>query len=382
MDQILDIPFAAMSPIARLDDGVLVGGLHDRDGKFVEFAKHVRWGDDILHTGGTAEIPRNDNPPVSPAGLYGGIFFNHFGHFLTESLGRLWAVNDAGLKHLPIYVHALWGKINLENSDGYHAISLVSLGIDLQRIVFIEDHLTIERLYVPKLQFWFRRYGLMNRRFLRFLANSERYIVATMRDSASLPKKIYVSRTRWDRARGVVVGEPDFEAFLRENGYTPIYPESLTLRDQLAHYAAADAVIFAEGSALHGCMLLPGLRAKVAVIRRRAGGPSVDQCYLIGFTQLVVHISEVEKHLYFGMKDWSGVAYVDYEKVSQSLVDLGFLESTFTNWSFVRDEAEKLALSQFGAAAASYQQFDRQAYSSFMSTIQPSQQLDTNFDHG
>lgn len=369
MDEILDIPFATVSPIARLDDGILVGGVHDRDGQFVDFARHDRWGSPITHSGDPEETPGNESLPLSPQGLYGGIFFNHFGHYLTESLGRLWAVNDDALRHLPIYVHLLWGKIDLENSDGYHAISLTSLGIDLKRIVFIKDKLTIERLLVPKLQFWFRQYGFLNPRFLGFLANSERYITATVRQVGPLPKKLYVSRTRWDGARGVVVGEPEFEAFLRGNEYTPIYPETLTLRDQLAHYAAAEAIIFAEGSALHCCMLLPGLRAKVAIIRRRTGGQSVDKGYLIGFTRSIFNIAEVERHLYFGMKDWSGVAYVDYQKVSQSLVDLGFLESTFANWPLLRDDAEILALSQFGAAAAKYPEFDREAYTSFMLTI-------------
>ena len=369
MDEILDIPFAATSPVARLDDGVLVGGVHDRDGKFVQFARHQRWGSELIHSGDAEPTPRPEDLPLSPAGVYGGIFFNHFGHYLTESLGRLWAVNDAALRHLPIYVHPLWGKINLKNSDGYHAISLAALGIDLVRIVFIQGPLTIERLFVPTLQFWFRQYGLLNPRFLSFLAHGERYIAATTQDSASLPKKLYVSRTRWDRARGIVAGEADFEAFLRDHDYTPIYPESMTLRDQLAHYAAAEFIIFAEGSALHSCMMLPGLRAKVAIIRRRAGGDRIEKGYLIGFTRSVFNISEVEKHLYFGMKDWSGVAYVDYERVSRSLVELGFLEATFIQWPVLREAAEKLALTQFGAAAAHYQQFDRDAYSAFMSAL-------------
>jgi hypothetical protein len=222
---------------------------------------------------------------------------------------------------------------------------------------------------VPKLLFWFDNGSLFDVKFLRFLSNAGKFIESQIDNPAVWPKKIYVSRTKWDAARGVVVGEPEFEAYLREQGYTAIYPEALSFREQLTHYAAAERIIFAEGSAMHACVLLPGLKAKVATVLRRGAHESLNRQHSLGFTQEIFSISEVKKHPRFGMKDWSGISYVDYSRVSLSLADIGFVDVPFSRWPEVRGKAEMVAVEKFGTAAAGYPEFDAQAFSAYAATL-------------
>jgi hypothetical protein len=90
MGYIETIGSARITPIKQLADGVLVGGVHYDSGAFVDFAKHRQWGGQVSH-GAADEEMLATAPKTAADGLYGGVFFNHFGHFLTESLGRLWA---------------------------------------------------------------------------------------------------------------------------------------------------------------------------------------------------------------------------------------------------------------------------------------------------
>jgi hypothetical protein len=356
MEKMKELQGAKLTPVQQEKDSVYRGGVHDNQGQIVEGAKHVRWGGRIVHNGANMadfEAGSQNLPP----GIYGGIFFNHFGHFLTESLGRLWPVNDDGLKDLPIYVHSMWGSLDLAGDDSYHAICMRTLGVDPSRIKIIGENSIIERLLVPRQRFWYGASGTLDPEFMAFLAKGQQRIEARLGDG-ELPKKLYVSRTNWSPSRGIAVGEPEFEAFLCENGYTAMCPETMSYRRQLEHYVAADSIIFAEGSASHGCILLPRLRAKVAIVMRREyGARGAVKGKVFGFVNDVLVIQEVSKRLSFNMPDWSGVSYINYENVSRTLVAAGFLGSSFAKWPTVQPHAEKIAVSRFCKDAADYDEF-------------------------
>ena len=345
-------------PIIQERDNVLRGGVHTDLGSFVEETKHIRWGGQIEHTGGGADALARPAIASFSDAIYGGVFFNHFGHFLTESLGRLWPVNAPELKSLPILVHSLWGQIDLEDETGYHAISLKALGIDPKRVRFIQGNILVSRLLVPEQHFWYSPDGAPDSAFVEFLSTSQSNIENQLGSNAQLPKKLYVSRIRWNPARGIVIGEAEFETFLSKNGYTAIYPENLNYQQQLEYYTSADLIIFAEGSAMHGCILLPQLRAKVAVIKRRPHGPrGMSKVTTFNFMNDIYSINEVDKHVTFGMKDWSGVSYVNYASASRSLASAGFLDSEFEDWISMQHRAERFALSRFVKYAADYEEF-------------------------
>jgi capsular polysaccharide biosynthesis protein len=345
----ISVSLSKVTPVVALDHVVFAGGVHDVDGHFVDFAKHVQWNAGLQHRVG-------DNPPELvtpghanlPEGVYGGVFFNHFGHFLTESLGRLWAVNNQNFKHLPIYIHSMWGDIDFKDDESYHAVTLKLLGIATDRVRILKKFETIEKLHIPELLQWNSVSEVDRGVFFDFLSNAQKQIESSSHCSTSSPKRIYVSRSRWDPLRGIVVGEPDFEVFLAKNGYTAIYPETENLYTQLQLYANADSIIFAEGSAQHGCILLPNLKAKVAIVKRRPSQPrETRNCKVFGFRNNVCHIQEVRKYSGFNMPDWSGVSYVDYERVAKGLIDFGFIESSFEEWQSVNQVAERLTLSKF-----------------------------------
>ena len=79
---------------------------------------------------------------------------------------------------------------------------------------------------------------------------------------------IYVSRSA---QMGRFAGEAAIEAAMRAVGATILRPEELALPDQLRALAAADRLIFAEGSALHTAQLLGRSLGDVVVLARRPG---------------------------------------------------------------------------------------------------------------
>jgi hypothetical protein len=73
----------------------------------------------------------------------------------------------------------------------------------------------------------------------------------------------------------------------------------------------------------------------------------------------------VYNHLRFGMKDWSGITYVDYERISKNLLDIGFVNAPFHRWRELRAAAETSAAEKFGRAARAYPEFDGKAFSDY-----------------
>ncbi|ETD02918.1 hypothetical protein U717_04880 [Rhodobacter capsulatus R121] len=83
---------------------------------------------------------------------------------------------------------------------------------------------------------------------------------------------IYVSRAGLvTTGRGGHLGESYLAGLLAQLGVTVIDPGTLPIRAQMQVYARAEALVFAEGSALHGRQLLGRLDQDIHVLRRRTG---------------------------------------------------------------------------------------------------------------
>lgn len=83
---------------------------------------------------------------------------------------------------------------------------------------------------------------------------------------------VYVSRAGLvAQGRGGHLGESYLAGLLAELGVTVVDPGRLPIRAQMQAYAQAEALIFAEGSALHGRQLLGRLDQDIHILRRRAG---------------------------------------------------------------------------------------------------------------
>lgn len=67
-------------------------------------------------------------------------------------------------------------------------------------------------------------------------------------------KKIYISRKKWnakDSKRPVLTNEDAIIRFLKSEGFAVVYPETLSINEQVTLFQNADIVIGEDGSALH-----------------------------------------------------------------------------------------------------------------------------------
>lgn len=255
-------------PKGDANRSVQKSGVLDATGAFVE--NSITWRN-------TSQI--NLEPPMPAPGeieslegryMFAGPLFGHFGHFLVESICRLWAV-----EHLKGQIDGVVFVPKFQNRPqhvmGVFRPLIEMLGVDVP-CLNIEDPTRIKTLYVP--QQGFGMFEMIEgapefRAWIR--ARGGKGVTPAGAD------KIYVSRTALPPARGSLLGETRLEALLEAEGYTAFHPQKHNFEEQIAAYKAASHIISIDGSPLHLAALVCDAGQKVACIARRAG--DLDQIF-------------------------------------------------------------------------------------------------------
>ena len=274
------------------------------------------------------QIPVNC-PEIGQPVLYGGILFNHFGHFILESLSRLYAYPMVRDIDPFVLFYNQWGMPrHLEKNNFINQI-LTGLGIPVHRLIFVERVAKIRTVIIPAQKYGFGLTRRPDEMFVKFIRSFRfQYKIPGGLKKA---EKIYVSRSGL-RSKGRQIGEKIFEAYLAGEGYRIFYPERHTFIEQLTVYARAGKLIFSEGSALFSCMFLPEMKADIAVVcRRREPDHSmrgVTDC-LHDFGRNILWIDAVREQYQFGLDTWDALADIDWCEVSRLLRNHGFVNNPF-----------------------------------------------------
>ncbi|RYH00975.1 glycosyltransferase family 61 protein [Salipiger sp. IMCC34102] len=258
--------------------------------------------------------------------MFAGPLFGHFGHFLVESIARLWAVET------------LKGKIDgivfvpkFQNRP-QHTLSvfqpmLEGLGVDV-KILNLEDPTRVEKLYVPQQGFGMFQMIEGAPEFRDFINKHAGHGV-----EPDGPEKIYISRSALPPARGSLLGEARLEALLEAEGYTIYHPQKDSFEKQMATYKAARYVISVDGSPLHMTALVGNQQQKIACIARRKG--DLDEIFARQFKAFKnVEVTTVSALV----QDWIPETDNRPSRVSFGEVDFGVLYDRLKAGGFISGE--------------------------------------------
>lgn len=338
MDNSPELVEAVVTPLSVRRDGSFDGGVFYLNGTPVEQALHVRSQINRIHSPGILDeqLIRRLTPEERPH-LYAGVLFNHFGHFLLESLGRLWAVAAAEY-NIPVVFLPMWGVADLSDPNHYMSATLAELGVSPDRIRVLTTPQRFSNLLVPPQLYGFYHMREPDARILEFFARAWREDELEP-DPDAENSMLYVSRSRIDIRLGRIAGEQQFEAYLRTQGYEVMYPETLPFPEQIRRYRRAKRIIFCEGSAVHSAVLYRKTRAKIGVILRRHDTEGWIKRYFNALGIDVITINALLRHDACGLSVHMGVSVVDYLRVSERLKREGLVDNVFSEWISLRSEA-------------------------------------------
>ena len=252
-----DIPVVPVKRVTRLKGQ---GGPIWPDFDAQVAARHCRNGipSDIL-----PKQPARMRALKRPA-VWGGFLVTQFGHLVAEHLTRL----PQTLRDRPddLYLFTGMPGATPETLPGYIWDVLDWYGVRRKRFRMIRRPWLCHELRVAA-------QGEM----LGGIPTSPDYLdllEAIARNNALVPEKnevVFVTRAGYvPLGKGGHAGESYVADLLQRAGVTVIEPGQLPIRRQMALYAGARVLIFAEGSALHGRCLLGRVTQDIHVLRRRS----------------------------------------------------------------------------------------------------------------
>lgn len=250
---------AGEPPIAVLEDVVFhpqLRCLYDRDGRRIEITKPTymepgspRWPNRELKLSQVEarEMPERFRVPAGlervtePVLLFGQLN-QHFGHFLTDTMARMWALDRLAPGQKVLFTPDLAEHLD----KPFVRFVLDTLGLPRSRILRSDKLLRLDRVIcpLPSLQYA-RVYRMFDRPHVQAAAS----VLRAVRPLNRTP--VYLSRGGLGRGHRSLPGEELLEQRLAREGYLIVKPEQLPMAEQIRLFNGLGPVAGAFGSALH-----------------------------------------------------------------------------------------------------------------------------------
>lgn len=213
------------------------GGVVDEKGAFIKQSegKREQKGGELV---GAYDFTAQDADYKDEEVVYCGILINHFGHFLMESINRLWYWVERHDKNLGLAF--LVSKKQKIIKQFYDFMEL--LGVPEEKIHIIKVPTKFKKIYVPTPSHILGK--SYNEKFL------VPYEAIREKIEAKRDEKIYLSRRKFNTGTACY-GEDILENLYKENGYKIIYPEQLELKEQISYIKGAKEIVGVIGTATH-----------------------------------------------------------------------------------------------------------------------------------
>lgn len=219
--------------------------------------------------------PRIDAHPVrrlEGTWYYGGHWLGHFGHFLVETLPTMWAYGD-GYDGIVVNPWNTRGYVETFKAD---LLRLLGVASDP---VFADRAIAVEILDVPT------RPSALNGWATPMAADLWQRIAKaacppeTVDEGSAL---VWLSRTNFEKvtperpALARHIGGPELDETMNGLGFDVVYPETLSISEQIRTVRRARVLAGLEGSALHlSAFAVPGIDVvMIGSPNRPAGNPS------------------------------------------------------------------------------------------------------------
>ncbi|WP_137700925.1 glycosyltransferase family 61 protein [Marimonas lutisalis] len=265
--------------------------------------------------------------------LWGGVLFNHFGHFQVESTARLWPV--PGLRDkLSGVVFAARDQTQPEGLRAFQADYLRLLIGDVP--VRVVTRITqVDHLDVPGQAFGLGDIAFGTRVFRRFV---DTHFARDIR--AEGPERLFISRARQGVNKGGFVGEEILDDRMARAGYEVFHPERHDIATQVARYKAAERVVGLDGSALHLYAMVAKAPQWAAVILRRNRGASRSlRRHMERFTGTAPLVIEALARVGYSHGKKRLISALDFAAIGTELMAGGFLDQG-VDWGPLSAEEE------------------------------------------
>lgn len=228
--------------------------------KTISLPEHISQGAVLQELMGGGILSDNFDETIQFSGrtLYGGYFRPHWGHFLVNTMGRIWPMFTTLYSHFDQIVFFAdsphYSASNIITALGRNFEQFIQLA-DLEgKIKIINKPAIFEELIVPE------------NSIVRFQHYSKEYMLVmekvkenALKNKSNLkyPKKIFFTRTQLKKSEINEINGDVLDNFFRDNGFDIISPEKISLIELINYMAHAEHIASICGTLAHNFVFAP-----------------------------------------------------------------------------------------------------------------------------
>ena len=181
--------------------------------------------------------------------IYIPIIPKHWGHFLIDTVSRLWVFLDQNYPtdNMRVFYNS-WGFENNEISGNYKRF-LELMGI-YERMEPVDHCIRAKEIWIPSYSMSFSKtYHPCYKTIFDYV--TQRAMKTDSIKNLKKYKNIYFSRTQLATSKMKEIGEMDLENIFKANGFKILYPEKMSLEEQIFYFQTSDIVCAMSGTIMH-----------------------------------------------------------------------------------------------------------------------------------
>lgn len=184
--------------------------------------------------------------------LFLGYFSHHYGHFLIETLSRLWASQDREYDGY-LFLDFVLPRDNPETLTPLSHHVFRALNIDAAKVHIVLEPTLVEQLDVPQRALAIatnahKDAGDLFQKISHFYRKSEYQAPS---------KKVYLSRSQLNKRKRKVLNEVAIEKAFEQAGFDIVHVQTMTWPEQVDLYSQCAVLAGLEGSGLHNSVFMP-----------------------------------------------------------------------------------------------------------------------------
>lgn len=210
------------------------------------------------------DSPDKDVPVYEGVTLYGGYYRPIWGHFLVNTMERLWYYFSSDCPPIDRIVFVSDNQHNCNTGGGNIARFNQLAGLSSKFEIINRPH-RFEQLIVPDQALTHLTFSHQFLQVFDVVKNA----VKPNKKVIEYPERVFLTRSRLKNARKNEINCEILDEFFKKNGFTVLSPEKMTLDDLILYFRHAKYIVSICGTLAHNFLFAPN-NAKFAIIERHA----------------------------------------------------------------------------------------------------------------
>ena len=199
--------------------------------------------------------------------VYCGALVLHWGHFLVESVARMWYFLNNNLSvDKYIFISDRTKLASIEQLQGNYREFFRLLGV-LDKLEIVQEPTMFREVIVPELGYS-RKYYYSDEYIALFNTIASRAMIENKGEKDFFPDKVFLSRSKLVRAHSIECGLEMLDSYFANNGFCILYPEKLSLTELIGYLRNASVCAAESGTLPHNFLFCQDGK-KVYVIERQ-----------------------------------------------------------------------------------------------------------------